>query len=185
MDLALPKFDELNKLSLFYWVSIDKKHKGIINYEDFCNFVENNEEIQESFINHLGFQMRAHAIKKYNKNMEVFINCFKQSLTEDSEKTEITFALLQNEKLQDCKIFAIVGKLIYKLHRSPLNKAINKDDFAFIEQLIKKFIPRMHIYFYFHLAYSHNPAKQCLLFLLRTVLVISKSTSMSLGLSSG
>jgi hypothetical protein len=153
LGIMLPKFDELNKLSLFLWVKIDTHHNGVINYEEFCNFVEGNEEIQESFITHLDFQLRTHALKRYNNYMNAFINCFVQSITEDSDKTTITHEFLHSntEGLLKMKLFSIVGKLIYKLHRSILNKVISTDDFIFIESLIKKYNPRIHVYFYFHL----------------------------------
>ena len=152
-DVALATFEEIKVITLQLWSGMDVSHEGVITFERFSTYIEENDEIQQAFLHHLEFQMRSHAIKIYKRYFDIFLNCFVESLSVDSQKIEFTLDFMEKsiDKVVNMNIYSIVGKLIHKLNRSLISILVSKEAFEYLCQLIKNYQPRMHLFYYFHL----------------------------------
>ena len=80
-----PTFDEVKTLTLKGWEIIDENKDGVITFQEFWDWVETDEEIQEFFIFHLNYQTKEHAINKYSQLIDDLMMSFTKSISGKSE----------------------------------------------------------------------------------------------------
>ena len=80
-----PTFDEIKTLTLKGWEIIDENKDGVITFQEFWDWVETDEEIQDFFIFHLSYQIKEHAMNKYSHLIDDLMVCFMKAISGKSE----------------------------------------------------------------------------------------------------
>ena len=80
-----PSFDEIKTLTIKGWEIIDDDKNGIITFQEFWDWVETDEELQEFYIFHLSYQTKEHAINKYSALIDDLMKCFTKAIVGNNE----------------------------------------------------------------------------------------------------
>ena len=84
-----PTFDEIKSLTIKGWELIDEDKNGIITFQEFWDWVETDEELQEFLIFHLNYQTKEHAINKYSNLIDDLMLCFSKAIVGKNEFKEV------------------------------------------------------------------------------------------------
>jgi hypothetical protein len=109
---SIPSFSDIKQLASKGYCIIDENKDGAITFDEFWDWIETDEEIQEYYLYHMAYLTKENAIIRYASLINMQLKCFQNAIA-DSKGNEEPITLysisIQGDNIEKLEVYDYIA----------------------------------------------------------------------------